>query len=91
MHFYHYKIEEVMDMKQKDFDTLSDCMKRIQARDSLRFVEATSYPYLTKSDMHKKHKDLYTKAMPDEGREIRTVTTADIAKLGFDGAARLNV
>jgi hypothetical protein len=87
MSYYGYKLKEVLDMKKTEFDYLFEAMEIAQAQDHLKKIEVATYPYLSKDQMRKTHKALYDKAIPQEDKQEKIVTTADIMKLGFNSVA----
>ena len=46
MHYYHYRLDEVMNMTVIDYNRLAELMYLNEARDTLRKYDVASYPKL---------------------------------------------
>jgi hypothetical protein len=76
-----------MAMKKKDFDYLFEAMEIAEAQKNLKLLELITYPYLSKDQMKKTHKGLYEKAVPEEEKKEKIITTKDIMKFGINAIA----
>ena len=81
MSYYNYKLEEVLDMEVKTYNTLSQLMYINEARESLRSIDVSCYPNMKTEARKKMHKRLYKVAYPSNFEQKNVVKLSDLTKV----------
>lgn len=81
--FYHYKYHEVLNLEHREFEFLYECMEKAKAVERINDLDLHQYPYEDKNQKRKIHKKLYNKALPENDKKQKILSTSDLIKSGF--------
>jgi hypothetical protein len=86
MHYYGYKLHEIMGLEARDYYHLLKCMEINTARERLYGMQDISYPHMEKTDRKDIHKSAYQAAFPsyfdDLEEPIKTTQITEFLKKG---------
>jgi hypothetical protein len=85
MNFYHYKLDEVMELETREFNYLYEAMEKAKATERFKDLDLFVYPHQKQSSAKKTHKRLHDEATPEDEKQGKIVTTKDLLNKGFTG------
>lgn len=89
MHYYSYKLDEVLKMEARTYDYLCQCMIKAKANDDLELLELISYPHLKDNQNRNKVKQAIVRRAETQEQLEETVITTD--QLQINGVSIGNI
>lgn len=81
MHYYHYRLDEVMNMTAIDYNRLAELMYVNEARDKLSEFEVSSYPKLKDEVRSDRFRKISKIAYPVNFEKKNVVKLSDIKRV----------
>jgi hypothetical protein len=81
MHYYHYTLDMVLEMDLNKYHTLAKLMYMNQARDTLKDLNTSLYPKLSKEGRADLHRRYFKAAYPAQMEPKNVVKLGDLSKV----------
>jgi hypothetical protein len=81
MHYYHYKLKEVLELDMITYNCLYEAMSTNQSRNQLKMLEVVSYPNMTKDAKNETFRKYNKNSYPDDFKPKNIVSLGDLSRV----------